>query len=315
VPVKARVLSLRLLAGALLSASAASADGPANEATKQPTKQPTKQECVSANESAQDLQRAGKLREARARLLVCVTEGCPGPVREDCAQRIEELDRVMPSLVFEVRDESDRDLSAVRITMDGQVLADKLDGTAIPVDLGEHRFEFAAPGLAPDTRTLVVREGDKKRRERIVLVAAPVAPPAPSTSAARLGASESPAERPSGDGSTQRTIGVALGGAGVVGLVVGSAFGLVSKSTYGGALTSQCGPPRFATETTCSATGVKDVNSANTQATVSTVGFIASAVLLGGGALLYFTAPRAARVTVGPTVGAGTAGVTLRATW
>jgi hypothetical protein len=296
------VLSLRLLAGALLAVSAASADEPA--------KQPTKQECVSANESAQDLQRAGKLREARARLLVCVAESCPGPVREDCAQRIEEVDRATPTLVFEVRDESDRDLSAVRVTMDGQLLTDRLDGTAIPVDLGEHRFEFEARGLARDTRTLVLREGDKKRRERIVLVAAPVAPPAASTGATRPGAPESPPERPPGDGSAQRAIGVALGGAGVIGLVVGSVFGLVSKSTYDTALTTQCGPPRFANATACTGAGVKDVSRANDQATGSTVGLVAGAALLGGGALLYFTAPR---IAVAPTVGAGTAGVTATA--
>lgn len=295
--------SLLLLAGTLLVGDAAAADGP------------TKQECVSANESAQDLQRTGQLREARARLTVCVAESCPGPVREDCAQRLDEVDKVMPSLVFEVRDESDRDLSAVHVTMDGQTLTDKLDGTAIPVDLGEHRFVFEARGLASDTRTLVVREGDKKRRERIVLVVAQVAPPATGASAVPV-VSESTAAKPTRAGSTQRTIGLVLGGAGVVGVVVGTVFGLVSRSTYDNALSSQCGQAaKFAAANMCTTTGVQDVSNAHSQAAVSTVGFIASALLLGGGAYLYFSAPEAANVSVGPTVGTGGGAITVRANW
>jgi hypothetical protein len=214
-----------------------------------------------------------------------------------------------------VRDESDRDLSAVHVTMDGQTLTDKLDGTAIPVDLGEHRFVFEARGLASDTRTLVVREGDKKRRERIVLVVAQVAPPATGASAAPV-VSESTAAKPTRAGSTQRTIGLVLGGAGVVGVVVGTVFGLVSKSTYDNALSSQCGQAaKFAAANMCTTTGVQDVSNAHSQAAVSTVGFIASALLLGGGAYLYFSAPKAANVSVGPTVGTGGGAITVRANW
>jgi hypothetical protein len=302
VPIKLRFLSPAILLGALLVTSIAAAD------------ELTKQECVSANESAQDLQRLGKLREARGRLAVCVSESCPGPVREDCAARLAEVDKAMPSLVFEVRDESDRDLSAIRITMDGQPLTDKLDGAAIPVDLGEHRFVFEAQGFARESRTLVMRQGDKNRRERIVLLTAHVAPPM-STASTTPAVSESTAEKPAGDGSAQRLLGLALGGAGVVGVVVGSVFGLVSKSTYDNALSSQCGQAvKFATNT-CNATGVQDVNSAHSQATVSTVGFIAAAALLGGGAYLYFTAPKAGDVSVGPSVGAGSAGLSVRGAW
>lgn len=54
---------------------------------------PTKQECVAANEAAQDLRRAGKLRDARKKLELCVAEICPKAVREDCAQRLDDLDK------------------------------------------------------------------------------------------------------------------------------------------------------------------------------------------------------------------------------
>jgi len=221
----------------------------------------------------------------------------------------------MPSLVFEVRDESERDLTAVRVTMDGQPLADKLDGTAIPVDLGEHHFLFEASGLASDTRTLIVREGDKNRRERIVLVPAQAAAPASSAIAGPV-VSEIPAETRTRDGRAQRTIGLVLGGAGVVGLVSGSVLGLVSRSTYEGALGSQCGAALGSKDArACSTTGVQEVNSAHGQATASTVGFIAGALLLGGGAYVYFTAPRAANVSASAAVGAGSARLAVRLTW
>jgi hypothetical protein len=51
------------------------------------------------------------------------------------------------------------------------------------------------------------------------------------------------------------------------------------------------------------------------QAAASTVGFIAGAALLGGGAYLYFMAPKAGNLTAGPTVGAGSAGLSLRGIW
>jgi len=78
----------------------------------------------------------------------------------------------------------------------------------------------------------------------------------------------------------------------------------------------QCGQAaKFSGAKTCNATGVADVSSAHNQAAASTVGFIAGAALLGGGAYLYFMAPKAGNLTAGPTVGAGSAGLSLRGIW
>ena len=93
---------------------------------------------------------------------------------------------------------------------------------------------------------------------------------------------------------------------GVAGVVVGSVFGMVAKSTYNRGL----GTCKGSDPSQCTDTGVADGKSAHTQATVSTIAFIAGGALLGGGALLYFTAPRS-RVTVSPTVGLGSAGMRI----
>jgi hypothetical protein len=140
--------------------------------------EPTKQECVAANSSAQDLRAVGKLRAAREKLALCVSTSCPGPVREDCAQRLDEVNKAMPSLVFEAKDEAGNDLAAVRVTMDGVPLAGRLDGTSLAVDPGEHVFRFETNSFTPVEKRLVVHQTEKDRR--VALSFRPSSVPAPS---------------------------------------------------------------------------------------------------------------------------------------
>lgn len=263
---------------------------------------PTKQECVSANESAQDLRHAGKLRQARASLAVCTATSCPGAVREDCGHQLRDLEAAQPTVVFEGKDSEGHDLSAVRVSMDGELLVEKLDGTAIAVDPGEHHFEFEAEGLKKTGSTVVVREGEKNRAVRVVLQS-PVAPKAvaatPSSSFL--------------DPGTRRVVGLTIGGAGVAGVIVGAVFGLMSKSTYDHAV-AECGPQGV--HFCSSSQAMQDRQSAYTQAAVSTVAFIAGGVLAAGGAALFLTAPAGgAEVGVGPSVTTAGGGFTLRGKW
>ena len=81
--------------------------------------------------------------------------------------------------------------------MDGEPLADRLEGTAVSVDPGEHTFTFEAPGYAVATKRLMILEGQKDRREAVTLGVAQVETargttqggPAPSSgeAGARLG--------------------------------------------------------------------------------------------------------------------------------
>lgn len=77
---------------------------------------PTKAECIATSESGQDLRHAGKHRDARAHFSVCVADSCPGPVREDCAQRLHEIRKAMPTVVFEVTDSDGNDVPSMVIT-------------------------------------------------------------------------------------------------------------------------------------------------------------------------------------------------------
>lgn len=268
--------------------------------------EPTKNECIDANETAQSLRKNGKILEAEQRLRVCVAASCPGPVRDDCAQRLTEVRSATPTIVFVVKDDADQDLSAVHVTMDGAPLVDNLDGTAIALDPGEHRFVFEADGRMKEERTLLMHEGEKDRHERIVLVRSPpiVTPPVNAPVAA-----EPP---PVSNGNPRRIAGIAVGAAGAVGVVIGSVFGILAKSTYDHAFTECDSKPNGCNS---NGNGQADGQTAHHQATVSTVAFVAGAALLGGGALLYFTAPGGSTVAVGPSAGPGAAGLAVRGRW
>ncbi|MGH7438132.1 MAG: hypothetical protein ACRENE_20810 [Polyangiaceae bacterium] len=298
---------------------------------------PSKDECISANESAQDLQAKGKLRAAKEKLAVCVSATCPAVVRQDCTQRQADIEKAIPTVVLVAKDAAGKDLGAVRVTMDGHVIAESLGGTALAMDPGEHHFAFEAAGFPLLEKTLVLAPGDKDRREFVVFngvqpagaaaptqpaaaagpaAAAPVtAAPSPSSPAPAAAAGPSAPEAPH-NGKTQRLVGLALGGAGAVGIVVGGIFGVLTKTSYDHAITSECGPNAgFANPKACSPAGVQDVQSAHDDGTIATVGFVAGLALLGGGAYLYFTAPKASAVGVSPVIGPGVAGLTVRGGW
>ncbi|HEY8089950.1 MAG TPA: hypothetical protein VIF09_18945, partial [Polyangiaceae bacterium] len=129
----------------------------------------TKLACIDANTRGQDLRRDGKLAAAREQLRSCTDPSCPGLVRDDCSRRLDELEKVQPTVVFEVKDVAGNDVSGVEVTVDGEPAVQTLDGTALQLDPGEHELVFRATGRAPVSRTLMLTEAEKERRERIVL--------------------------------------------------------------------------------------------------------------------------------------------------
>jgi hypothetical protein len=119
-------------------------------------------ECLSSAESWVKLKNEHKLKAARAQLLICSAPSCPGEVRNECMKRVEEVNAASPTIVFSVKDLGGNELSQVKVTADGQVVASSLDGSAISVDPGAHEFKFEATG-AP---TLTGREGPQRERRR-----------------------------------------------------------------------------------------------------------------------------------------------------
>src|SRR5579862_3570681 len=148
----------RRLGGASLVLSSLLASGASAAA------EPTKAECIAANEGAQDLRGSGKLLEARAQLAVCIAQSCPGAIRQDCVQRLSDVEKALPTLILIAKDSTGNDVGGVHATIDGKAVAQELNGTAMPLDPGEHKIVLEAAGLPRTEKTLVLHEGEKARR-------------------------------------------------------------------------------------------------------------------------------------------------------
>ena len=116
---------------------------------------------------------------------------------------------------------------------------------------------------------------------------------------------------------TQKILGLAAGGVGVAGLVVGGVFGAMTLSEKS-QQQSACGSG------TCSPAGhaqaLNDHSTGMTDSTISTIGFIAGGAFVVGGAVLFFTAHPSSQqpatgLLVAPSVGPGGGGVLLQGTF
>ncbi|MGC4091036.1 MAG: hypothetical protein QM756_24810 [Polyangiaceae bacterium] len=299
---RAFLFSLTLGGTALLSHAALAAD-------------PSTSDCLTAHEASLKADTEHKLRSERKELLICAARSCPNDIRKECLRRVDEVNASMPTLVFEVKDAAGNDLSAVRVTVDGEVLAERLDGTALSIDPGEHTFAFESAGQPSVNKRLMIRESEKDRRETVQLVAAaepapanaslapaasPVtAPPAPAPAPA------SPASEPSSSFPGQRVAAIVSAGVGVVGIGVGSVFGLTAMSRKKDA-------EKVCPDVCEDDAGVKAWKDARSAGNLATVGFIVGGVGLAAAAVLWFTAPQ----TSGQAqVGFGLDGVRVRGTW
>jgi hypothetical protein len=62
-----------------------------------------KVECLKHHEEAQLARREGRLLTTRAELLLCSLAACPGAIRADCVDWIEQVSRSLPSVVVTAR--------------------------------------------------------------------------------------------------------------------------------------------------------------------------------------------------------------------
>jgi hypothetical protein len=197
------------------------------------------------------------------------------------------------------------EVDGVVVQCDGVDVPKAALDAAAPVDPGTHACVVRAPGHVDARSEVTLREGESKTLELAPGPIGPAKDAAPPRSTVR---SDAPADDTAG--STQRTAGLLVAGSGLAAVVVGSVFGILSKGTYDEAQT-HC--PNGTNS--CDPQGVQGGKTAYDQAMISDVALIGGAVLLAGGAVLYFTAPKGTRVAVSPTVGSTGAGVSLAGSW
>jgi hypothetical protein len=195
--------------------------------------------------------------------------------------------------------------SAATATIDEH--ATKL-GDPVRVDPGEHVVEVTAPGAKAAQSKITVAEGERVEVP-VELVAedfhtAPEASPAPAEAEAEPG----PAA-PSGP-FPWRTVGLVAAGVGVVGMGVGTYFGIDAISKNSTSNQTGCNG------NVCTQGAYDTREDAKSAATASTIAFVVGGVLAAGGITLWLLGPKgdtAAQVT--PVAIAGGGGVTLTGAW
>ena len=260
--------------------------------------------CDAAFEKAKDVGRSPVQFKAAAEWFgECARPTCPRAMRRKCAAVQTRIIAKLPSVVPVVTGPSGSSVGDVQVRMDGAVLTGSLDGTAIPVDPGEHQFTFARDGEIFSTQRLTLESGQQhqvvsatwqpRRVEREEEAAAPPAPKVAPKRAEKVVAAEEeeevpppslrlrervpqPAEEPKASGGAPWTA-YALAGVGVASLGGAALFNLKGTASND-ALIAFCKPD-------CKPEAVRHVRNLYLAADISLgVGLVA----LAGSTYLFF---------------------------
>ncbi len=204
----------------------------------------------------------------------------------------------------------------LRIMRDHDTLADVDIGSPIPIDPGTHVISATAPHHKPFEKSVevpgcpVLKDPDKERSDckgPSVEVQVTLEPEAVATT-------PPPPPPPKSSGTVLRIAGLGVAGAGVVGITLGSVFGLVAS----GKLNDSNANNHCDAQNACDPVGLQLRQDANDAATISTIAFVAGGVALAGGLVMFFVAPHAKKTETGgvtarvdPLLGPGLAGVSV----
>jgi len=121
------------------------------------------QQCASAAGRAQELRDTGKYKAARQELVACGREECPSAIRRDCLGWLNEVNQSSPTIVVRARDAQNADLADVKVTVDGDVVTEKLDGKAILIDPGPHVIRGQIADADAVEQRVIIQTGEKNR--------------------------------------------------------------------------------------------------------------------------------------------------------
>jgi hypothetical protein len=197
----------------------------------------------------------------------------------------------------------------IEVKWDGKLFGEGSWGTAIPVDSGDHTIEASAPGKKSWSGKVTVRAGAGTMTAEV---------PAFTEAAMETAALPTTAPAPAG-WSPQRTVGIAVGAAGLVGIVVGSVFGAKAMSADSDSH-AHCVAPDFIR---CDPQGQQLGKDAFSAATASTVGFLLGGAAVAAGVVTFLTAPSGApksasgmrRFEARPVVSAQGGGLVMSGRW
>jgi serine/threonine-protein kinase len=233
--------------------------------------------------------------------------------RANVAQaRADQLQPQLARLTVEVSSQA-RALPGLQVRFGTMLLDPAVFGTSMPVDPGEVTVEATAPGHAPFSTKVRI----DARGTGVVSVPALVpVPAAAQPSAAVPGApsvepAAAPVSEPAAAAGPRRGLGavpIVLGSAGIIGLGIGTYFGVKAISDASAAR-DQC-PGNVCQE----AEGKTLMDSADSAATVSNVAMSLGLVSLGSGLLVYFlqSSKETPQTALNPWFGPDSAGIELK---
>jgi hypothetical protein len=177
-------------------------------------------------------------------------------------------------------------LPGLEIKRNGNVVSTATLGVAIAVDPGEHTIDASAPGHKPFTTKVVIgNEHDfqtLKIPELEKLAEGAVANPDPAPTATPPAPNAAEAPKPSSSG-TLRIASYVTAGVGVVGLGLGTVFGIMASGDASDAKSD----PKLCPKSQCTPAGREKIDGAGTKALVSTIGIIGGGALLATGVVLF----------------------------
>lgn len=150
---RTRLLLLAVVAGLVAAPATASA-----------AKTSPKAACVAAHEAGQTLRTQNKPHAAREKFVACARTECPVVLRKECGEQIDAMEAIAPSVALEARDEQGMSDPAVKVSIDGKVVAEKLTGGSIDVEPGDHTIRFERGDGKVIEQTVLVASGEKNRK-------------------------------------------------------------------------------------------------------------------------------------------------------
>ena len=227
-----------------------------------------REQCASAADQAQQLRDEGKYRRAREQLLICARDVCPAPIKRDCLDWLSQVESTAPTVVFGAKDAT-KDLSDVKVYVDGAAVTDRLDGKPVQMDLGKHTVKFEYQGQIKEEE-VIIGAGQKNRNVTVTFGAA-------------AGAGQGPTPPPGGETSKEGSIvpAVVVGSIGVLALGSFAIFGLGGKSDVSN-LENTCKPH-------CAES---DVDKARTKLIIADISLGVGIVALGVATYLFVTRPK-----------------------
>lgn len=228
----------------------------------------------------------------------------------------ESADRVKPMIHYVVVAVSEP-LQNVVAKRDGAEVTIAIAGKEVPlpIDPGEHTIEVSAAGKKPWSKTIQIADTPATDRVEVPKLENLPVEEKPATPAA--GADYRPPVVVTNDGSGQRTVGIVVGGAGIlagiaaVGMLVVAHGQANNRDEQTKLANTSTGENR--TRSLASAKTFDDA--AHNDQLIAIILGAGAAVLVGTGAVLYFTAPKhtekAAKTRVLPLMGPNFAGLGL----